>query len=215
MEEILPGVFHWRTRHPNIGSEVDSWWLSDAGVLIDPLVPSQGGGLEWFAGQPTQPAAIVLSNRHHYRGSEAFRERFGCAVHVPRAGLHEFGADRQPVAAYDPGDELPGGLIVHEIDALCPDDMALHLPGAQAVFFADGVVGARGDAEGALGFVPDALMDDPPRTKDGLLASLRRLLEAVPDFRHVLMAHGGPVLEDGRSELEALVAAGGRTAFQL
>ena len=160
MEEILPGVVHWRTRHPNIRSEVDSWWLSDAGVLIDPLVPAQGGGLEWFAGQPTQPAAIVLSNRHHYRGSEAFRERFGCAVHVPRAGLHEFGADRQPVAAYDPGDELPGGLIVHEIDALCPDDMALHLPGAQAVFFADGVVGARGDAEGALGFVPDALMDD-------------------------------------------------------
>lgn len=213
MEEILPGVYHWRTRHPNIGSEVDSWWLSEAGVLIDPLVPAEG--VEWFAGQPTQPAAIVLSNRHHYRGSGALRERFGCPVHVPRPGLHEFGTDRQPVLAYEPGDELPGGLVVHEIGALAPDDMALHLPGAQAVFFADGVVGTRGGAEGALGFVPDSLMDDPPETKRGLLASVRRLLEAVPDFRHVLMAHGGPVLEDGRAELEALVAAGGRTAFEL
>lgn len=213
MEEILPGVVHWRAPHPHIHSEVDCWWLPDAGVLIDALVPPDVG-LDWFAAQPVAPNAIVLSNRHHYRGSAAFRERFGCPVHVPRSGLHDFGADRQPVEAYDPGDELPGGLVVHEIDALCPDDMALVLPSAQAVFFADGVVGMRGDRPGRVGFVPHALMDDPEETTRGLLASLRRLLDEVPDFRHVLMAHGGPVLDEGRAELESLVDEGGRTAFE-
>lgn len=202
MEEILPGVVHWRTRHPNIHSEVDSWWLAGSGVLIDALVPPDVG-LDWFAAQDVPPSAIILSNRHHYRGAAEFRERFDCSVHVPRAGLHEFGADRQPVEPYDPGDELPGGLIVHEIGSLCPDDMALYLPAAQAVFFADGVVVWRG---GDMGFVPDSLMDDPDETKRGLVASLRRLLEAVPDFKHVLMAHGGAIVGEGRAKLEALVA---------
>jgi hypothetical protein len=213
VNEILPGVVHWRTRHPNISSEVDSWWLAESGVLIDPLVPAQAG-LDWFAEQTVAPVAIVLCNRHHYRGSGQFRERFGCSVHVPRVGLHEFGPDRRPVEAYDPGDELPGGLVAYEIGSLCPDDMALHLPAAQAVFFADGVVGVRGDRPGRVGFVPDSLMDDPPRTRRGLLDALRRLLDEVPDFRHVLMAHGGPVLDEGRAELESLVAEGGRTAFE-
>lgn len=209
MEEILPGVFHWRARHPKIGYEVDSWWLADSGVLIDPLVPNEG--LDWFDSQPTAPSSVVLSCRHHYRGSAEFQERFGVAVHVPRAGLHEFGEDRQPVEAYDPGDELPGGLVVHEIGALSPDDMALYLPGAEAVFFADGVVGG---GEVRIGFVPDSLMDDPEETKRGLVASLQRLLDNVPGVRHLLMAHGGAVLDDGRAELESLVADGGRTAFE-
>jgi hypothetical protein len=213
VEEILPGVVHWRTRHPHNRSEVDSWWLADSGALIDPLVPPDVG-LDWFAEQPVRPRAVILSNRHHFRGSAEFRDRFGVSVHVPRAGLDNFGADRQPVVPYDPGDTLLGGLVVHEIGALCPDDMALHLPWIKAVFFADGVVGVRGDRPGRLGFVPPSLMDDPEETTRGLVAAVKRLLDDVPDFRHVLMAHGGPVLEEGRAELEALVAEGGRTAFE-
>lgn len=206
-------MVHWTATHPNIGTQVDSWWLPEGGVLVDALVPPDGG-LDWFASQPVAPRAIVLSNRHHYRAGGHFRERFGCRVHVPRAGLSEFGEDRQPVEAYDPGDELPGGLVAHEIGALCADDMALYLPSVRAVFFADGVVGVRGDRPGRIGFVPPSLMDDPEETTRGLLASLRRLLDEIPDLRHVLMAHGGAVLDDGRAELEALVAEGGRTAFE-
>lgn len=213
MEEILPGVVHWRTRHPNIHSEVDCWWLADSGALIDPLVPPDVG-LDWFAEQPVTPRAVILSNRHHYRGTAEFRERFGVSVHVPRSGLHEFGDDRQPVVPYDPGDTLLGGLVAHEIGALCADDMALHLPWIKAVFFADGVVGVRGDRPGRVGFVPPSLMDDAEKTTRGLVASLQRLLDEVPDFRHVLMAHGGAVIDEGRTELEELVAAGGRTAFE-
>ncbi len=53
MREVLPGVFHWRAIHPKLKIEVDSHWLDEEGVLIDPLVPPDVG-IEWFA-QRAQP----------------------------------------------------------------------------------------------------------------------------------------------------------------
>lgn len=213
-QEIVPGVLHWTAPHPRIGFEVSSYWLEPAGVLVDPLIPPEGG-LEWFAARPTAPTAIVLSNRHHTRQSAEFVERFGCSVYAPRSGMHEPAVSALAAQPYVPGDVLPGGLVVHEIGSLCPDDMALFLPAAEAAFFADGVVlGGTPDAERRLGFVPDSLMDDPPGTKRGLLESLARLLDEA-GFRHVLCAHGGPLLDSGREELAEFVRSGGRTAFEL
>jgi hypothetical protein len=208
--EVLDGVFHWRTPHPNIGSEVDSFWLEPEGVLIDPLVPREEG-LDWFAARPQPPRAIVLCNRHHYRDSASFLERFQCGpVHVPEAGLHEFTA-RQPVSGYRPGDNLPGGLVAVAIGALAPDDGALYLPRAHALWFADSVVRAGGDSDGPLGFVPDYLMDDPPGTKRGILAAIQTILGEF-EVENVLMAHGGTCIGGGGAALEELVGAGGRTA---
>jgi hypothetical protein len=208
MEEILPGVHYWTEVHPNIRVEVASYWIEDGGVLIDPLVPKDVG-VGWFG---DRPQAVVLSNRHHYRHSD----RFGVPVLCIRAGLHEFSASDRDVTGFDFGDELPGGLVAHEVDAICPDDTALYLPSARAIWFADGVVkgGPHGaQDEGLLGFVPDSLMDDPPGTKQGLLRSFARLLDEL-DFEHVLLAHGGPVVGDGRRRLQELVDSGGRTAFE-
>ncbi len=212
MRELLPGLFHWTATHPKIGIEVSSYWIEDGGVLIDPLVPVDVG-LDWFADRPLPPSAIVLSNRHHYRESGCFAERFGCSVHVPRSGLHEF-THGEVVVGYDPDEDLPGGLRVFEIDAICPDDMALHAPSLRAIAFADGVV--RGGPHGArdeLGFVPDSLMDDPERTKRGLLEACSRVLAEL-EFAHVLLAHGDPIIDSGRAALEDLVRSGGRTAFE-
>jgi Metallo-beta-lactamase superfamily len=213
MREALPGVFHWVTPHPRIHIPVSSYWLDEGGVLIDPLVPEEGG-LEWFAARPQQPTTVLLTNRHHYRESGRFVEAFGCTVRCNSAGLHEF-THGEPVAGFEPGDRLPGGVVACEVGGICPDDTALHLPGKHAVAFADGLV--RGGAPGEdapLGFVPDMLMDDPPATKRALLASFARLLEEL-DFEHVLLAHGDPLIGDGRARLEELVASGGRTAFEL
>jgi hypothetical protein len=103
----------------------------------------------------------------------------------------------------------------HEVGGICPDETALHIPSLRALVCADGVVrGGPPGAEGPLGFVPDSLMDDPPATKGALLAAFRRLLEEL-EFDHLLLAHGGPVLGDGRARLEELVEGGGRTAFEL
>jgi len=210
MEEVLPGVHHWTAIHPNLGIAVSSYWLDGAGVAIDPLLPPDLG-LDWFAERPASPSAVLLSNRHHYRDAGRFAERFGCEVLCNRAGLHEFSGGR-PVSGFELGDELPGGVIARELGAICPDDTALDVPAASAVVLADGVV--RGGPEGVLGFVPDSLMDDPPDTKRALLAACERLLGEA-EFEHLLLAHGGPVIGDGRAQLEDLVHAGGRTAFEL
>jgi hypothetical protein len=213
MHEVLPGVFHWTAPHPRIHIEVSSYWLDESGVLFDPLVPPREG-LQWFAERAVPPTAILLSNRHHYRQSGSFAERFGCSVHCNRAGLHEF-SHGEAVVGFDVGERLPGGVVACELGAICPDDTALHLPSMRALVIADGVVrgGPHGQA-GPLGFVPDSLMDDPPATKLGLLAACERLLAEL-DFEHLLLAHGGPVIGDGRERLQDLVDSGGRTAFEM
>jgi hypothetical protein len=213
VREVLPGVIHWTAIHPRIEIEVSSYWFDDGGILIDPLIPPDTG-LEWFSGRPTPPTAIVLSNRHHYRSSGSFVERFACQVYCARSGLHEF-THGEAVTGFDPGDRLPGGVVACEVGGLCPDETALYLPGRGAVVFADGVVraGPPGDP-GPLGFVPDALMDDPPETKRRLLDVFARVLRDL-DFEHVLLAHGGPLVGDGRAQLQELISSGGRTAFEI
>jgi hypothetical protein len=202
IEEILPGVFHWTAMHPNIHSEVSSWWLEDGGVLIDPLLPPEEG-IEWFADRPQAPTGIVLSNRHHYRASGDLVARFEIPVYCVRQGMHEFG-DARPVTAFEFGDELPGGIVTREIDAICPDETALYLSGHDAIVFADGVVRGGASEDEALGFVPDYLMDDPPDTKRALVDAFARALDELA-FQHVLLAHGGPVVGDGRARLQELV----------
>lgn len=210
MEEILAGVWHWSAPHPNLGGTfVSSYWLDEDGVLIDPLL-SDEAGLEWLAQRPTAPSAIVLANRHHYRSSDLLHERFGCQVHVPKTGLHEF-THGEPVTGYEPGDELPGGLHAIEVGALSPDDSGLHLPSTRALWLADTIVRTPNDPTAEIGWVIDALMDDPPRTKRELLASFTRILDEV-EFDHLLLAHGLPLVGNGRKALAALVQAGGRTS---
>jgi hypothetical protein len=66
------------------------------------------------------------------------------------------------VHGFDIGDLLPGGVVANELDAICPDDTALHLPGRQAIVLADGVVrGGPYAQDGPLGFMP-RLVDGRP-----------------------------------------------------
>jgi hypothetical protein len=210
VNEIIPGVWHWLTPNQNIGGiPVSSYWLDEGGVFIDPLVP-EDEGLEWFAARPVAPSAVVLCNRHHYRDSGVLHERFGCQVHVPATGLHEF-TDGQPVVGYAPGDELPGGLLAFEVGVLSPDDGGLYLESAEAIWLADTIVRSPTDPSSPIGWVADGLMDDPPETKRGLLAVFERVLEEF-DFQHLMLAHGLPLVGNGRAKLEEFVSSGGRTA---
>lgn len=195
MEEIVPGVWHWSAVHPNIKIPVHSYCLESERVLIDPIAPDEG--LDWFV-EHGPPRHVLLTNRHHYRSSASFVERFGVSVHCSRQGLHEF-TRGEPVEAFDPGDQLPGGVVVHEVGAICPDESALHIPAHRALALADGAV--RWEPGGLLAFVPDEYMDAPEETKEGLRESYRRL--ATLDFDHLLLAHGEPFVGDGREALAA------------
>ena len=198
MNEIAPGLWHWTARHEHIGSEVSSYYLLSERVLIDPMIPAEG--IEWFEHNGA-PEHVLLSNRHHDRHSWRLREAFGCSVHCVRNGMYEL-EGRGPVEPFDFGDELPGGVVVHEVDAISPDETALHLTGHRALACADGVV--RSGVSGELAFVPDGLMDEPDNTKRGLRRAYERLLDL--DFDVLLLAHGQPVVGDGKEALRKFVA---------
>src|SRR6266480_4860203 len=110
MEEIAPGVFHWEAMHPNIGALVSSYYLAGSGTLLDPMVPPEDG-LEWFDERP--PERIVLTNRHHYRQSDRYRERFDLRVACNEAGLHEFEGGPE-VDGFSIGDEVAPGVTAHD-----------------------------------------------------------------------------------------------------
>jgi hypothetical protein len=204
MREILPGIFHWTTLHEKIRIRVHSYYLIHPRVLLDPMLPREG--LAWFRAQKA-PEHILLTNRHHYRQSARFVKAFGTRVHCHRAGLHEFTRGEE-VEPFEHGDELAGGILALKVGALCPEETALYVPprkrsGTRGLATA-GIL-AFGDAliesdDGGLGFVPEKFMgEDPEKVKRGLRRALRRLLER--DFEHLLMAHGAPILGDGKERL--------------
>jgi glyoxylase-like metal-dependent hydrolase (beta-lactamase superfamily II) len=197
MQEIAPGLWHWTARHERIGVEVSSYYLEREQIALDAMLPAEG--LAWFE-RHTPPRHVVLSNRHHDRHAWRLSDAFGCSVHCVRNGVHEL-EGRGPLQAFDFGDELPGGITVHEVDAICPDETALYIPAHRALVCADGVV--RMGAGRALSFVPDHLMDDPEATKEGLRSAYRGLLDL--DFELLLLAHGEPVVGGGNDALRAFV----------
>jgi glyoxylase-like metal-dependent hydrolase (beta-lactamase superfamily II) len=198
--EILPGVFHWTAFHPNIRTEVSSYYLEGARALVDPMAPDEG--VAWF-GERTPPERILLTNRHHYRDSDRFRSEFECPVLCSEPGLHEFeGGPR--VESFSFGDEVAPGVTALEVGAICPDETALHVRAGEGLLaVADGVVSYEG-----LRFVPDQLLgDDPEGVKRGLRSAYAKLLERK--FDTILFAHGEPLVGGAREALAAFVESPG------
>jgi hypothetical protein len=199
MQEIAPGIFHWTAFHEGIGQNVHSHYVPEARALIDPMEPAEG--LDWFA-EHGAPERILLTNRHHYRHSGRFVDRFGCRVYCHRSGLHEFEGG-PAVAGFRFGDRVAPGITAHEVASICPEEAALHIQaGPGALSCADGVVQWGSPA---LAFVPDSLLgDDPKEVKRGLREAYGRLADEL-EFDILLMAHGDPVIGGARETLRAFV----------
>jgi hypothetical protein len=211
--EIRPGLVHWTAVHPRIRVEVSSYWLAASRVLLDPLLP--GGGIQWLR-EAGPPAHVILTNRHHWRHSSEIVRAFGCPVWCNELGLYELAeeAGHEWVRGFRAGEALPGGIESHAVGVLCPDETALRFElaaGGACLAVADGVVriGDAGRGDGPLTFVPDSLLADDPEevepVKQGLRAAYRRLCEL--DWDTLLLAHGLPLVGDGRERLRAF--AGG------
>lgn len=164
-------------------------------MVLDPMIPAEG--IEWFK-EHGAPEHAVLTNRHHDRHSWDLNERFGTTVHCISNGVYEL-EGRGPAQPFDFGAELPGGIRVYEVGAICPDETALHIPSHRALACADGVI-HYGDA---LGFVPEQYMDDPEETKKRLRSAYERLLDL--DFDTLLVAHGAPWLGRANDALRRFV----------
>ena len=192
MKEVLPGIWHWTAMNPSIDKPVSSYYLASERVVLDPMAPPERP--DWF-----QPEHAILTCRHHSRDAWDL----GLVPLVVEQGAHEL-EGRGEFRTYAWGDELPGGIVACEVGALSPDETALYLPQHRALAIGDGVV--RWEGVEGLTFVPDFLMDDPEKTRAGLKAAYRGLLEEL-EFDHLLLAHGNPAIATGREELTALVEA--------
>jgi glyoxylase-like metal-dependent hydrolase (beta-lactamase superfamily II) len=189
VDEIGPGVWHWTAFRETIGNQVSSYYLAEERVAIDPMLPPERP--EWF-----QPEHVLLTCRHHDRDAW----QLGCPVWVAAEGAYEL-EGRGDVRTYEWGDELPGGVIAHEVGSLSPDETALYSRTRRALAFGDAAV--RWEKGGPLGFVSNRFMDDPEADKAGLRAAFQRLLEL--DFDLLLLGHGDPAVGDAKEQLREFV----------
>jgi len=198
MRELLDGVYHWSAVHPNIGMEVCTHYVAPARTLIDPMASDEA--IDWLRENGERPDRIVLTNRHHLRGSERSRDEFGCSIHCHRAGLFEFkgGPD---VEGFAFGDELAPKIQALEVGAICEEETALLIdrgPGAIAV--ADGIINY-----GGLRFVPDNLIGENPEfIKEQLRRAYAKFLDRR--FDAILFAHGEPIADGGKEALMEFLA---------
>jgi hypothetical protein len=197
MRELIPGLFHWTARHPNIGQDVSSHYLRDAATVLDPLAPAEGIDAVAELG-PVEH--VVLSCRHHDRDHAAFVEQFGADFHVNENGTHEYPGEE--AKAYAIGDTVVPGITAVANGPIAPDDSVLRLDvEGGALLFADSLL----TAEGELSFMPDSLLgDDPDQVRADITAALQELLD-TQEFDHLLFAHGEPIVGGGREQLEAFV----------
>jgi len=198
MQEILPGLFHWTTFHDGVGSNVSSYYVRPAEVVIDPRVPDQGIAALDELGDPRQ---IVLTTGLHRRHAEQIAQELGIPIRAPRQARERLG-DELDFEPYDDAAELAPGIRAIEIGVLCPDEYALHVAvGDGALAIADGITNY-----GSLGFFPDGLLGaDPERVKQGLRSRFGAQLER--DFDHLLFAHGDPVVGGGKRILRDFVTS--------
>jgi len=193
MRELVPGLFHWTTLHDDLGVRVSSYYVESAGALIDPRVPDDG--LEAFADR-ARPQQVVLTTGLHARHADRFADAFGCVIRASPQALERAG-DGLDAERYTDGDEVAPGVTAIHVDAIAPDEYALHIAlDAGALAFGD----ALNTYGGELAFFSDDLLgDDPDTVKAGLNDALRGLL--TRDFDHLLFGHGEPVVGGGKAAL--------------
>ena len=192
VEEVVPGLYHWRISNSAIGGNVSSSHAlvtGDGCVLIDP-VPLAAAAM---ASLP-QPTAIVLTARCHQRSAWRYRGELGIEVWLPADAP---AADEEPDRRYADGDVLPGGLVAVRTPGPEWPHYSLLLEGDPGVVFCSDLVMHAGD--GALHFVPPEFHEDPAETR----RSVEKLL-GLP-YGILCFDHGAPIVDDPKAALRRLL----------
>jgi hypothetical protein len=210
MVELRPGVWHWRSPHPDWDEE--QWWPEvvssyavevDGDVLLfDPLaVPDE---------LRRRATAVVLTAPYHERDARGL----GLPVHTPPADTWEdwvekFGVDADRVRGLESEDlawlragegegafHAPGAwpFGIHAYAGREDNDLFLWLPAVGALVTGDSLADFGEGLDIQLGGRKHV-------TREDVAQRLRPLLE-LP-FELVLPAHGEPA---GRAELERVLA---------
>jgi len=192
LEEVAPGIWHWRVENAAIGGEWSSSHAvrtNDGFALIDP-VPLADDALSRL--EPV--VAIVLTAAAHQRSAWRYRKRFGAPVWLPRGSR---ATDEKPDELYGESDVLPGNLRAIRTPGPELPHYSLLLDGEPAILFSSDLV-ALSRHSGKLEFVPPQFHEDPAETR----RSVERCAEL--DFDVLCLAHGPPI-EDGQRALRELL----------
>jgi glyoxylase-like metal-dependent hydrolase (beta-lactamase superfamily II) len=212
VQRIADGLWRWTGLHPDWEEEPDPEWArevgcvyhedSDAVVLIDPLVPPEDtdrflSELERDVERAARPVVVLLTVFWHERSAPELAERFAAPIWSDGRTAHRH--EVPPTHTYGPGQTLPGGVLA--LDAHGRNECLLWIERHGTLVAGDILQGTRG---GGLRLCPDDWLH-PHMEASEVRRSLRALLE-LPVER-VLVAHGEPVLENARRELERALHA--------
>jgi glyoxylase-like metal-dependent hydrolase (beta-lactamase superfamily II) len=199
VQELRSGLWTWTAPHPEwteADGGTDGWgrvvrsYAYDSGaclVLVDPIAPPSL--LEELV--EAKDVAVILTVHWHERATNACVERFGAHVHAPAGSIERVDAR---ASSYEPGDELPGGIVAYGTGH--PREAVLWLPAHHALATGDVLLG--GDTGPRLR--PDDWTPEGS-TPGELREALRPLLDLPLEL--LLLTHGDPVGGDARGALEA------------
>jgi glyoxylase-like metal-dependent hydrolase (beta-lactamase superfamily II) len=199
LRELRPGLWRWRTFHPEWKEDVGSvaYEGADDLVLVDPLLPSEDA-LDDFLRRVGKPLAVLVTVFWHARSADVLARRHRARVLAPTRGRAAVARRAATAEGFRAGDPLPGG--VQAFATARGTEVVYWIPEHRALVPGDVLLGADG---GGVRLCPQSWL--PETTKlPALAASLRPLLD-LPVAR-VLVSHGEPVLRGGRAALERALA---------
>jgi hypothetical protein len=189
IEQIAPGVWHWRIHDDRIDFVSSSHAVpADEGtVLIDP-VPLAPDALTRLG----RVSAICLTTSTHQRSAWRLRRELGVEVWAPAQTKM---SDEEPDHRYSEDDVLPGGLVPLFTPGAGTTQHTLLLSGEPGVAFTpDLFTHAQGEP---LRFVSAQYMHDPEEAR----RSAEKLLDL--SFSILCTGHGVPVTEATHAAIRA------------
>lgn len=191
LTEISPTLSGWASFHTQWKVDFNSYALRtpEGLVLIDPSLPAPAvlKQLEALG----EFAAIVLTNAHHDRDSDALRKRYGVQIYANEKAQSDCDT-KIDVLAMD-GEKLPGGLKTMFLPGVTTGEMALFAKDHGGILLI-------GDAllntpEKGLQLLPDQYIEDKKQAR----ASLQKLVEL--NFKIATFAHGDPIRSDAKKAI--------------
>jgi hypothetical protein len=198
VQELRRGLWRWTAPHPrwendeHWGPDVASVYaeLSDAVVVIDPIVPADEEERFWSAldrdvERVDRPVYVLLTVHWHERSVADVLDRYGGRLWRPE----EQG-------------ELPGGVRVEVVKGVDWSEALFFLEPYRALVVGDLLIGNGEGLELPISWFPKAEQD---WAREALKPRLRERLAALP-VELVLVSHGTPVLADGAAALARALA---------
>lgn len=168
---------------------------ADSLVLIDPLLPrgeetSFLTTLDREVERLERPVAVLLTAPWHARDAASVAERYGAVVWAHPEGRARLRFESQ-------SGPLPDGMETFSPGGLREGEVAFYIRPHRALVVAEFFLGT----DGGLQVLPSPALRD----RVAFEASLQTLLDWPID--HVLVAHGPPVIGDGRRRIEDALRA--------